>query len=61
MKSLGVDMIMRNAVIGGVPSIRQGWCQPKFLEEDADVVSWDYSMNKAGTLPEGWRRISGGW
>jgi len=43
---LGVDLVVRNAAIGGIPSFPYGWCLAHFLGEDADVVSWDYSMNE---------------
>ena len=43
---LGVDLIARNAAIGGIPSFPFGWCLPNFLGEDSDLVSWDYGMNE---------------
>lgn len=43
---LGVDLVVRNAAIGGIPSFPYGWCLSHFLGDDADVVSWDYSMNE---------------
>lgn len=42
MKLLGVDLQVRNAAIGGVPSFPYGWCLDNFLGDDADVISWDY-------------------
>jgi hypothetical protein len=41
-----VDVIVRNAAIGGIPSFPYGFCFQHFLGADADVVSWDYSMNE---------------
>jgi hypothetical protein len=43
---LGVELIVRNGAIGGIPSFPYGWCLSHFLGEDADVVSWDYGMNE---------------
>jgi CheY-like chemotaxis protein len=42
MKSVTV----RNAAIGGIPSFPYGFCFEHFLGRDADVISWDYSMNE---------------
>jgi hypothetical protein len=50
---LGVDLQVRNAAIGGIPSFPYGWCMENFWGRDADVVSWDYSMNEAGGIPQG--------
>jgi hypothetical protein len=50
---LGVDLQVRNAAIGGIPSFPYGWCMSNFWGLDADVVSWDYSMNEAGGVPQG--------
>jgi hypothetical protein len=30
-----------------------GWCMSNFWGDDVDVVSWDYSMNEAGGMPQG--------
>ena len=46
LKEIGIKLIVRNAAIGGIPSFPYGWCLPNFLGEDADLVSWDYSMNE---------------
>ena len=46
LKEIGVDLVVRNAAIGGIPSFPYGWCLPNFLGEDSDLVSWDYSMNE---------------
>lgn len=46
LKKLGVDLVVRNAAIGGIPSFPYGWCLSNFLGEDSDLVSWDYSMNE---------------
>ena len=43
---LGVSLEVRNAAIGGIPSFPYGFCLPHFVGKDADVVSWDYSMNE---------------
>lgn len=53
MKLLGIELQVRNAAIGGVPSFPYGWCLNNFLGEDADVVSWDFSMNEAGGVADG--------
>ena len=53
MKHLGIEWNVRNAAIGGVPSFPYGWCLNNFLGEDADVISWDYSMNEAGGVADG--------
>lgn len=50
---LGVELQVRNAAIGGVPSFPYGWCMENFWGLDADVVSWDYAMNEAGGKREG--------
>ena len=66
-KLLGVELNVRNAAIGGVPSFPYGWCLNNFLvgrknepstaqdqdENEAlvDVISWDYSMNEAADVP----------
>ena len=50
---VGLDVQVRNAAIGGCPAFPYGWCLTNFLGENPDVVSWDYSMNEAGGVPEG--------
>ena len=50
---LNVTLHVRNAAIGGVPSFPYGWCMPNFFGPDADVISWDFSMNEAGGDPRG--------
>ncbi|KAL7550465.1 hypothetical protein ACHAWF_015802 [Thalassiosira exigua] len=42
----GIELIVRNSAIGGIPSFPYGWCLPNFLGDDADLVSWDYGMNE---------------
>jgi hypothetical protein len=49
----GVEFTVRNAAIGGCPAFPYGWCLSNFLGESPDVISWDYSMNEAGGVPEG--------
>ena len=44
--ALGIDIVVRNAAIGGTPSFPYGWCLKNFLGDDADVVSWEFSMNE---------------
>lgn len=51
--SLKIELEVRNAAIGGVPSFPYGWCVENFWGLDPDVVSWDYSMNEAGGVPQG--------
>lgn len=53
MKLIGIDLHIRNAAIGGVPSFPYGWCLDIFLGDDIDVHSWDYSMNEAGGVAGG--------
>uniref|UniRef100_A0A7S1BW83 Uncharacterized protein n=1 Tax=Corethron hystrix TaxID=216773 RepID=A0A7S1BW83_9STRA len=45
--------IVRNAGIGGIPSFPYGWCLENFLGSDADVVSWEFTLNEAGGIPGG--------
>ena len=40
--ALKIELEVRNAAIGGVPSFPYGWCLENFWGLDADVVSWDY-------------------
>ncbi|KAL3934684.1 MAG: hypothetical protein SGBAC_009655 [Bacillariaceae sp.] len=44
---------VRNAAIGGAPSFPYAFCFESFLGPNPDVISWDYSMNEAGGVPEG--------
>lgn len=53
MALLGIKLEVRNAAIGGIPSFPYGWCMPEFLGYDADLISWDHSMNEAGDLVGG--------
>jgi hypothetical protein len=48
-----IELEVRNAAIGGVPSLPYGWCLENFWGLDPDVVSWDYSMNEAGGIAQG--------
>lgn len=45
-EALNLDVKVRNSAIGGIPSFPYGFCFEHFLGDDADVVSWDYSMNE---------------
>ena len=47
------DLEVNNAAIGGCPAFPYGWCMTNFWGPTPDVVSWDYSMNEAGGVPEG--------
>lgn len=49
LKSFGVDLVVRNAAIGGIPSFPYGWCMPNFLGEGADLIGWDFSMNEGNS------------
>lgn len=49
--TLGIELQVRNAAIGGCPSFPYGWCLREFWGDAPDVVSWDYSMNEAGEDP----------
>lgn len=51
--ALEIELEVRNAAVGGVPSFPYGWCLENFWGLDPDVVSWDYSMNEAGGIPQG--------
>ena len=53
MSLLGIELQVRNAAIGGVPSFPYGWCLNSFLGDDADVISWDFSMNEPGGVADG--------
>lgn len=53
MNLAGIDLQVNNAAIGGIPSFPYGWCFENFWGSQPDVVSWDYSMNEAGDVPEG--------
>jgi hypothetical protein len=44
----GLQLHVRNAAIGGIPSFPYAFCLSHFLGKHADVVSWDYSMNEQG-------------
>jgi CheY-like chemotaxis protein len=44
--ALHMNVTVRNAAIGGIPSFPYGFCFEHFLGRDADVISWDYSMNE---------------
>ena len=66
LKKLGVDLVVRNAAIGGIPSFPYGWCLSNFLGEDSDLVSWDYSMNEGNDatglesyIRHAWQRCRG--
>jgi hypothetical protein len=52
-RQAGLDLTVRNAAIGGVPAFPYGWCMTNFWGDQPDVVSWDYSMNEAGGVPQG--------
>jgi len=52
MDILGITLEVKNSAIGGVPSFPYGWCLMNFFG-DADVVTWDYSMNEPNGVPEG--------
>jgi CheY-like chemotaxis protein len=45
-ESLQLDVVVRNAAIGGIPSFPYGFCFDHFLGSDPDVISWDFSMNE---------------
>ena len=44
--AMNLEIKVKNAAIGGIPSFPYGFCFEHFLGADADVVSWDYSMNE---------------
>lgn len=46
LQSIGIDLIVRNSAIGGIPSLPYGWCLPNFLGKDSGAISWDYGMNE---------------
>ena len=58
--TLSLDLEVRNAAIGGIPSFPYAFCMAHFLGEDADVISWDYSMNEgnAAAVMESYIRLS---
>ena len=54
VKMVGIPSLkVVNAAIGGSPAFPYGWCMKNFWGPSPDVVSWDYSMNEAGSVPEG--------
>jgi hypothetical protein len=56
---LDIPLEVRNGAIGGIPSFPYGFCFEHFLGRDADVISWDYSMNEQGkdaSVLESWIR-----
>ena len=50
MAPFGIELTVRNAAIGGIPSFPYGWCLSNFLGDDSDSVSWDYG--KPGLSPD---------
>jgi len=44
-----VNIVVRNAAIGGIPSFPYGWCLRNFLGEESDLISWDYGMNEGNS------------
>jgi len=45
----GLDVVVRNAAIGGIPSFPYGFCLPNFYGvDDIDVISWEYGLNEGG-------------
>lgn len=46
LQTMGIDLIVRNSAIGGIPSFPYGWCLPNFLGGDSHAISWDYGMNE---------------
>lgn len=48
-KLLGIPLVVRNAAIGGIPSFPYSFCLEHFVGTDADVLSWDYSMNEGSS------------
>ena len=44
-----IELDVKNAAIGGIPSLPYGWCLKNFLGDDSDLVSWDYGMNEGST------------
>ena len=43
-----MELLVRNAAIGGIPSFPYAFCLEHFLGPTPDVISWDYSMNENG-------------
>lgn len=43
---LGIPLQVTNAAIGGIPSFPYSFCLEHFVGLEADVLSWDYSMNE---------------
>jgi hypothetical protein len=48
--TLNMNVKVRNAAIGGIPSFPYGFCLPHFLgtskSQPVHLISWDYSMNE---------------
>jgi len=59
-QKMDLELVVRNAAIGGIPSFPYAFCFPHFLGTDADVISWDYSMNegKGSNILESYIRLS---
>jgi hypothetical protein len=53
LDALNIDLEVRNAAIGGASSFPYGWCLENFWGTDPDVVSWDFSLNEPGGIPQG--------
>jgi len=51
MQELGIDLHVRNAAIGGVPSFPYGFCLDNFLTADANRSSSTHSSDKRIPLP----------
>lgn len=49
LSELNLHLTVRNAAIGGIPSFPYGFCMEHFLGHEADMVSWDYSMNEGSS------------
>ena len=46
LSEFNIQLTVRNAAIGGIPSFPYGFCLTHFLGRNSNVVSWDYSMNE---------------
>ena len=46
LQSIQMELQVRNAAIGGIPSFPYGWCLKNFLGSDSHGISWDYGMNE---------------
>jgi hypothetical protein len=66
-EAVGVQLVVRNFAMGGVPSFPNSVCMGDFLGVDSDVVVWDFRMVRRHIVRRKrrwwwrWRRYVGWW